>query len=41
MLRNFLQLSVAITMLVMMNTSFAFEVSGESFKSLSECLMLC
>jgi len=31
MLRNFLQLSVAITMLVMMNTSFAFEVSGESF----------
>ncbi len=31
MLRNFLQISVAITMLVMTNTSFAFEVSGESF----------
>ena len=31
MLKKLLQLSVAITMLVIMNTSFAFEVSGESF----------
>ena len=31
MLKKLLQLSVAITMLAIMNTSFAFEVSGESF----------
>ena len=31
MLKKLLQLSVAITMLVIMNTSVAFEVSGESF----------
>ena len=31
MLKNFLQLSAAITMFLIMQTSFAFEVSGESF----------
>ena len=31
MLRNFLKLSAAIAMLVITNTSYAFEVSGESF----------
>ena len=31
MLKNFLQLSAAITMFLIMHTSFAFEVSGESF----------
>ena len=31
MLKNFLKLSAAIAMLVITNTSYAFEVSGESF----------
>ena len=31
MLKNFLWLSAAIIMLVIMKTSFAFEVSGDSF----------
>ena len=31
MFKNFLKLSSAITMLVITNTSYAFEVSGESF----------
>jgi len=31
MLKNFLNLSAAIAMLVITNTSYAFEVSGESF----------
>jgi len=33
MLKNFLQLSAAITMLVITSTSFAFEVRGESFSA--------
>lgn len=33
MLKNFLQLLVAITMLAITSTSFAFEVSGESFSA--------
>ena len=31
MLKNFLKLSAALTMLVITNTSYAFEVSGDSF----------
>ena len=33
MLKNFLQLLVAITMLAITSTSFAFQVSGESFSA--------